>query len=107
MAIRGCKDKNTENFLAGRRVRAFEGFKAAAEKALTKLQAATVLADLLSPPSNRFEALHGDRDGQYSIRINAQYRICFKWIAAAGVPEKTDPLHIPGEPDDVEITDYH
>ena len=107
MAIRGCKDKNTENFLAGRRVKAFEGFKAAAAKALTKLQAATVLADLLSPPSNRFEALHGDRNGQYSIRINAQYRLCFKWLSSADAPDEMDPLRIPGEPDEVEITDYH
>ena len=107
MAIRGCKDKNTEQFLAGKRVKAFEGFARAAAKALTKLQAATVLADLLSPPSNRFEALGGDRKGQYSIRINAQYRVCFKWVPVGEVVADADPLHIAGEPDEVEITDYH
>src|ERR1700733_4010548 len=105
MSIRGCKDKNTEQFLAGKRVKAFEGFALAAAKALTKLQAATVLADLLSPPSNRFEALGGDRNGQYSIRINAQYRVCFKWVPADGVEPGADPMHVSGEPDEVEITD--
>src|SRR5271167_3110822 len=107
MAIRGCGDKSTEQFLAGRRVKAFEGFALAAAKALTKLQAATVLADLLSPPSNRFEALGGDRKGQYSIRINAQYRVCFKWVTAVEVETDADPLHIAGELDEVDITDCH
>ena len=107
MAIRGCKDKNTEQFLAGKRVKAFESIALAAAKALTKLQAATVLGDLLSPPSNRFEALGGDRKGQYSIRINAKYRLCFGWIPLAELPQDADLMTIPGEPDDVEITDYH
>jgi proteic killer suppression protein len=57
------------------------------------LDAATRLADLASPPGNRLEALGGDRRGQYSIRINRQWRICFTWSEAGA--------------DDVEITDYH
>ena len=61
----------------------------------------------MSPPSNRFEALGGDRNGQYSIRINAQYRVCFKWVPLTEVPPGTDGLLVPGEADDVEITDYH
>jgi toxin HigB-1 len=57
------------------------------------LDAAEVLADLRVPPGNRLEKLAGDRSGQYSIRINQQWRICFRWTDAG--------------PEDVEITDYH
>jgi proteic killer suppression protein len=57
------------------------------------LDAAEVLADLRVPPGNRLEKLVGDRSGQYSIRINQQWRICFRWTDAG--------------PEDVEITDYH
>lgn len=57
------------------------------------LDAAEVLADLRVPPGNRLEKLAGDRAGQYSIRINQQWRICFRWTGAG--------------PEDVEITDYH
>jgi toxin HigB-1 len=59
----------------------------------TELQAATTLEFLRSPPGNRLEALKGDREGQYSIRINDQWRICFRWTVAG--------------PEDVEIVDYH
>jgi proteic killer suppression protein len=107
MAIIGCKDRKTERFLAGDRVKDFQAFADAAARALTKLQAAVVLADLRNPPSNRFEALRGDRNRQYSIRINAQYRVCFKWAPHAPVPNGTDALLIPGDAYDVEITDYH
>jgi len=107
MAISGCKDKRTENFLAGKRVKEFEAFANSAAKALTKLQAAVLLGDLRSPPSNRFEALHGDRAGQYSIRINDQYRICFKWAPHTSLPAETDALLASGDAYDVEITDYH
>jgi proteic killer suppression protein len=107
MAILGCKDRRTERFLAGERVPAFQSFAEAAAKALTKLQAAVVLGDLRAPPSNRFEALHGDRSGQYSIRINARYRVCFTWTPHASVPTGTDALLAPGDADDVEIIDYH
>lgn len=57
------------------------------------LDAATALNDLMVPPSNRLEKLHGDRDGEYSIRINDQWRVCFNWRD--------------GNAFDVEITDYH
>ena len=107
MAIIGCKDRRTEQLLAGRRVPAFQSFADAAAKALTKLQAAAVLGDLRSPPSNTFEALHGDRAGQYSIRINAQYRVCFKWAPHPPVAPGTEALQAAGDAYDVEITDYH
>lgn len=107
MAISGCKDRKTERFLAGQRVKEFQAFADAAAKALTKLQAAVILSDLRNPPSNRFEALHGDRSGQYSIRINAQYRVCFKWAPHVSVPAGTAALQASGDAYDVEITDYH
>ena len=108
MAISGCKDKDTQRFLAGERVRGFQSFAEAAAKALTKLQAAAVLSDLRAPPSNRFEALGGDRKGQYSIRINQKSRVCFKWAAHAVASPVADPLHAEGDAYDVEIViDYH
>lgn len=107
MAITHCKDRKTERFLAGQRVKEFQAFAESAAKALTKLQAASILNDLRFPPSNRFEALHGDRDGQYSIRINAQHRVCFRWAPHTSVPNGTDALQAPGDAYDVEITDYH
>ena len=106
MAIGGCKDRRTERFLAGERIAAFQAFATAAAKALTRLQAALVLKDLRNLPSNRFEALHGGRAGQYSIRINAQYRVCFTWAPHAAVPPGTDKLLAPGDALDVDITDY-
>lgn len=107
MAIIGCRDRRTERFLAGERVKEFQAFADAAYNALTRLQAAVILADLWKPPSNRFEALHRDREGQYSIRVNSQYRVCFRWIPhSAPVPE-VDALQVPGDASDVEITDYH
>lgn len=66
-----------------------------------------LLNDLRLPALNRFEALGGDRNGQYSIRINAQHRVCFKWAAHSAVPGKTDALLVAGGAYDVEITDYH
>ena len=107
MPIRGCKTKATERFLAGERVREFQAFADAAAKALTKLQAAVRLGDLRNPPSNRFEALKGDRQGQFSILINDQYRVCFIWVPLRPPPESGDLLQTVGEADDVEITDYH
>ena len=62
-------------------------------KKLDQLDSVSSLDELRVPPGNRLESLSGKREGQYSIRINDQYRICFKWIE--------------NEPDDVEITDYH
>jgi proteic killer suppression protein len=93
--ILGYRDKRTRDLAAGKRVKAFSGFRRAAELRLDRLDAATSLADLAALPGNRFEALSGDRKGQYSIRINDQWRICFVW------PEgSTGPFN-------VEIVDYH
>ena len=93
--IRGYADKDTERLAAGEQVRKWEPFRRQAEKRLRILDAATQLGDLAALNSNRLEALKGNRKGQHSIRINAQWRICFKW-----------PKDAPG-PKDVEIIDYH
>ena len=79
------RDKTTARFAFARQ----------AETRLDRLDAAASLADLAALPGNRLEALKGDRAGQFSIRINDQWRICFRWPAAS-----------PG-PTDVEIVDYH
>ena len=89
------RDKRTREFAEGKLVRSFSGFSRQAEMKLDQLDAATSLKDLAVLPGNRFEALKGDRKGQYSVRINDQWRICFKW-----------PSGSPG-PVNVEIVDYH
>lgn len=89
------KDKLTERFAKGERVKQFQGFKEQAERRLDLLEAATTVDDLKRLPSNRFEALGGDRKGQYSIRINQQWRVCFEW------PEQA------ARPFNIEIVDYH
>ena len=82
-------------FAAGRSVRAFRGFESQAARRLAILNAAPSLDTLRSLPSDRLEALRGDRTGQYSIRINRQWRLCFEWPdGQAG-------------PDNVGIVDYH
>ncbi len=93
--IQSYRDKVTERFAAGESVKAFRGFEDQATRRLQILNAATSLEDLRSLPSNRLEALKGDRKGQYSIRINQQWRLCFRWIPGA-----------PG-PSEAEIIDYH
>ncbi len=93
--ILGYRDKRTARFAAGERVAAFSGFDRQAHKRLEILAAATSLADLRSLPSNRLEALRGDRGGQYSVRINDQWRICFEWPQDAAGPSN------------IEIVDYH
>jgi toxin HigB-1 len=93
--IVSCRDKRTRDLAAAKRIKAFSGFRRAAELKLDRLDAATSLADLAALPGNRLQALSGDRKGQYSIRINDQWRICFEW------PEgSTGPVN-------VEIVDYH
>jgi proteic killer suppression protein len=77
--IAGYRDKRTRNFAAGMRERAFKGVERPARLKLDRLDAATSLRDLAALPGNRFEALAGDRKGQYSIRINDQWSICFEW----------------------------
>jgi toxin HigB-1 len=88
-------DKRTEAFARGTFVSAFQGFGAQAERRLAILEAAASIEDLRALPSNRLELLKGKRRGQWSIRINEQWRICFRW-----------PPGSPG-PHDVEIVDYH
>jgi toxin HigB-1 len=89
------RDKRTRDFAAGKRVRAFFAFERSARLKLDRLEAATSLRDLAALPGNRFETLRGDRQDQFSIRINDQWRICFEW-----------PDRAPG-PSNVEIVDYH
>ncbi|MDP1699574.1 MAG: type II toxin-antitoxin system RelE/ParE family toxin [Aestuariivirga sp.] len=93
--ILGYRDKRSEAFSSGAFVRDFQGFAAQASKRLEILEAATSLEDLRALPSNRLEVLRGKRAGQFSVRINQQWRICFKW------PQGTNG------PSDVEIVDYH
>jgi proteic killer suppression protein len=93
--ILSYRDKRTEQFSAGALVRSFQGFDRQAWKRLEILDAATSLSDLGALPSNRLEALRGQRTGQFSIRINQQWRICFEWPPDAAGPSN------------VEIVDYH
>jgi proteic killer suppression protein len=93
--IVGYRTKQTAQFAVGRKVKAFTGFERAARLKLDRLDAAIALADLAALPGNRFEALKGERKGQYSIRINDQWRNCFTWRKGK-----------PG-PSDVEIVDYN
>ena len=93
--ILSFKDRRTALFARGEFVRAFQGFERQGWKRLEILDAALSLGDLAGLPSNRFEALRGDRLGQFSIRINQQWRICFEWSASAKGPSN------------VEIVDYH
>lgn len=89
------RDKRTRDFADGKYVKAFSGFSRQAELKLDQLEAATSLKDLAVLPGNRFERLKGDRKGQYSIRINDQWRICFEW------PDRSRG------PVNAEIVDYH
>ena len=89
------RDKRTRDFAQGERVKALSGIERAARLKLDRLEAAMVLSDLARLPGNRFESLKGNRKGQYSIRINDQWRICFVW-----------PEGLLG-PTNVEIVDYH
>ena len=91
--IASFKDADTEALAAGRRAKRFQKIESAARRKLRQLQISGRIDDLRIPPGNRLEALKGDRAGQYSIRINDQFRICFRWTAAGA--------------EDVEIVDYH
>ena len=93
--IRSYKDKRTEQFSQGEFIGAFQGFDQQAERRLAILNAAVSLDTLRSLPSNRLEALRGDRASYYSIRINRQWRICFEWPDGQSGPSE------------VEIVDYH
>ncbi|KAB1640236.1 type II toxin-antitoxin system RelE/ParE family toxin [Adlercreutzia muris] len=91
--IRTFADKSTELLARGQRVQRFVAFERVARRKLRQLEIAGDLQDLRIPPGNHLEKLSGDREGFWSIRINDQYRICFRWTAAG--------------PTDVQITDYH
>ena len=91
--IESFGDKETEKLWQGRRTRFPADLLHRAISKLNLLDAATSLETLRIPPSNRLEALKGDRAGQHSIRINDQWRICFRWDSGNSV--------------EVEITDYH
>ena len=95
LMILSFRDKRTEAFATGDFVREFQGFARQAYKRLEILAAATRLNDLRALPSNNLESLKGDRTGQFSIRINMQWRLCFEW-----------PQDAVG-PSNVEIVDYH
>lgn len=88
-------DRRTAAFAGGERIKIFEAIERPARMKLDRLEAATALGDLAALPGNRLEALVGDRRGQWSIRVNDRWRICFAW------PEGTRG------PSAVEIVDYH
>lgn len=91
--IASFADKQTARLARRERVKAFVAFERVALRKLAMIEAAISLDDLRVPPGNRLEALKGDRAGQYSIRINDKYRICFRWME--------------GDAHEVEICDYH
>ena len=91
--IKSFRCKDTQALFAGQSPKRFRAFQTVAERKLVQLHSAASLAFLRSPPGNRLESLKGDRDKQYRIRINNQWRICFRWVD--------------GDVFDVEIVDYH
>jgi proteic killer suppression protein len=91
--IRSFRDRDTESVFEGRCPARWRAIRTAAERKLQMLDSAADVADLRSPPGNRLEKLAGTRKGQYSVRINDQWRICFRWAEGGAW--------------DVEIVDYH
>mgnify|MGYP000873491002 CR=1 FL=1 len=91
--IKGFRNRDTERLFADLAVPRWGRIERAARRKLLLLHRAASLDDLRVPPGNRLELLRGDRRGQYSIRINDQWRICFRWVG--------------GDALDVEIVDYH
>ncbi|WP_438279628.1 type II toxin-antitoxin system RelE/ParE family toxin [Pseudomonas alabamensis] len=91
--IRSFRCSDTEVLFTTGGTRRWSDIKSVAERKLAALDAATEIRDLRSPPGNRLELLRGNRAGQYSIRINDQWRICFVWTEQG--------------PENVEIVDYH
>ncbi|MFT5722857.1 MAG: proteic killer suppression protein [Motiliproteus sp.] len=91
--IKSFKCKDTEKLASGLRVRRFVNIERAALRKIRQLQVASQLNDLRVPPGNMLEPLFGDRRGQHSIRINKQFRVCFRWTQAGA--------------EDIEIIDYH
>ena len=91
--IKTFKCTDTQALSKGERVKRFANIATVARRKLRQLEIAARLDDLRVPPGNRLEALKGGRAGQHSIRINDQFRVCFRWTAAGA--------------EDVEIVDYH
>jgi toxin HigB-1 len=91
--ILSFRDPEAAAIFAGNRSKRFGNLQSVIERRLRMLNLATTLNDLASVRGNALEALHGNRQGQHSIRINDQYRLCFRWT--------------PDGPADVEVTDYH
>ena len=91
--IASFKSAETEALARGERVRRFVGIESVARRKLRQLEIAACLDDLRVPPGNRLESLKGNRRGQFSIRINDQFRVCFRWPPAGAA--------------NVEIVDYH
>ena len=91
--IKSFRCADTRSLFESGKSRRFTGIVAVAARKLAQLDAAETLDFLRAPPGNRLEALKRDRAGQYSIRINDQFRVCFRWTTAG--------------PEDVEIVDYH
>jgi proteic killer suppression protein len=91
--VKTFKCPHTQELSKGTQVSRFANIAAVARRKLRQLDIANQLSDLRVPPGNRLEALKGDRAGQYSIRINDQFRLCFRWTGTGA--------------EDVEIVDYH
>jgi toxin HigB-1 len=91
--IRSFRSRETESLFRLERNHRWASIERVALRKLVQLDLAAILEDMRVPPGNRLEALHGNRKGQWSIRINDQFRVCFRWGADG--------------PEDVEIVDYH
>lgn len=91
--IKSFRCQETQRLFETGKSRRWQNIRRVAERKLTQMNAARELRDLASPPGNQLEALEGDRAGQHSIRINKQWRICFRWTDEG--------------PEGVEIVDYH
>ena len=93
MTIQSFKCNYTQKLFEGEQPKRFKNIETVAERKLQMLDSAVDLKDLRAPPAKSLEALKGNREGQHSIRINDQWRVCFRWTAAGAT--------------DVEIVDYH